>query len=105
MRTTVNISQDIKSYVQRLKNLGERASVSSVMDDAIAIALPILNDRLPRENESRKDFLLRRISEIDYLPDLKASIITKSILVGELAKLQLEAYSEGYVSKLKTINL
>ncbi|HUI90845.1 MAG TPA: hypothetical protein VLX68_01230 [Chitinivibrionales bacterium] len=69
MRTTVTLSPEAEDLLQQYvtylaTRLGPRASMSSVIEEALNIALPILFDRVPEKGESPREFLDRRAKNL-----------------------------------------
>lgn len=96
MRTTINLSDNqfdvIEAYIKFAK-AHQKINMTLVIDKVLNVALPILFEYLPRENESEKDNVLRYISFLEMIKN-NCSGLAYDVIISELAKIQMIAFEK-----------
>ena len=69
MRTTVTLSPEMAGLLDQYVSyfaarLGSRVSTSTVIEEALGIALPMMFERVPEKGESPREFLDRRAKDL-----------------------------------------
>lgn len=102
MRTTINLSENqfdvIEAYIKFVKP-HQKINMTLVIDKALTVALPILFEHLPRENESEKDSILRYISFLETIKN-NCSGLAYNVIISELAKIQMIAFEKKYITEI-----
>lgn len=69
MRTSINLSPELSDLINRYvsalsQRLGPRVSVSTAIEEAVGIGMPLMIERIPQKGETPHDFLMRRAESL-----------------------------------------